>query len=172
MGSEMCIRDSLNTGEHGDRHSADVLQRDQISLLLLTVLEDVCVVVSENLETVLAQVLSIVQNGLDGGTVRLMAHVDGKSVVIIELWVLVDEEFGDQLTERWNVGAEELRYSTGEPVGAKELVNSEKAAGVREFIVEHSSELEDTSLGVRDLGHWSESNEERHFIREVTSSVL
>ena len=65
-----------------------------------------------------------------------------------------------------------MRYSTGEPVGAKELVNSEKAAGVREFIVEQSSELEDTRLGVRDLGHWSESNEERHFIREVTSSVL
>ena len=100
-------KDVLNTGEHGDRHSADVLQWDQISVLLLIVLEDVCVVVSENLETVLAQVLSIVQNGLDGGTVGLVAHVDGKSVVIIQLWVLVHKEFGNQLTERWNVAAEE-----------------------------------------------------------------
>ena len=51
-------------------------------------------------------------------------------------------------------------------------MNTEKAAGVRKFIVEHGSELEDTSLSVGDLGHWSEGDEEGHFIREVTSSVL
>lgn len=50
----------LDSCEHSHRHSTDVLKRDQVSLLLLTVLEDVRVVVGPDLEAVFSQVLCIV----------------------------------------------------------------------------------------------------------------
>ena len=50
----------LNTFEHGDRDSADVGKRDQVSLPLLVPLKEVIVVVGVDLEAILPQVLRIV----------------------------------------------------------------------------------------------------------------
>ena len=163
-------QDVLDSSKHSDRHSADVLERDQVSLSLAT--NDVCVVFSIDLEAVLFHVLSVVQDSLDASAVGLVAHIDGKPVVVIELWVLVDEKFGDKLAERRNVRAEKLRDSTGEPIRAEELVDAKHGASICKLSVEERCKLEDTGLGVRDLRHGAEGDEQGHLVAEVSSGVL
>ena len=163
-------QDVLDTSKHSDRHSADVLERDQVGLSLAT--DDVCVVVSIDLEAILFHILSVVQNGLDTGAVWLVAHVDGKPVIVIELWVLVDEKFGDELAERWDVGAEELSDSLGEPVRAEELVDAKQGASICKLGIENRCKLEDTGLGVGDLRDGAEGDEQGHFVAEVSSRIL
>ena len=153
---------------HGDR--VDVLERNQVSLALAA--DDIRIVVSEDLEAVLLQVLSVVEDGLYAGAVRLMAHIDGKSVIIVELRVLVDEKFGNELAELGDVRAEELGDTAGEPVSAEELMDAEHGAGVRKLSVEVCRELEDTSLGVGDLGDGAEGDKQGHFVTEVVGSIL
>ena len=65
------------------------------------------------------------QDGFDRGSVGFVAHVDSEAVIVIELWMLVDEELGDQLAECGNIGAEERTDTRSEPVGAEELVDAE-----------------------------------------------
>ena len=98
-------QDVLNASEHGDGHSADILKWDQVGLPLAA--NDVIVVVSVHLETVLFQVLGVVQNRFDTGTVRLVAHVHGEPVIVIKLRVLVHKKFSDKLAELGDVSAEE-----------------------------------------------------------------
>ena len=163
-------QDVLDTSKHSDRHSADVLEGDQVGLSLAT--DDVCVVVSIDLEAILFHILSVVQDSLDAGTVGLVAHVDGKPVIVIELWVLVDEKFGDELAERWDVGAEQLSNSLGEPVRAEELVDAKQGASICKLGVENRCKLEDTGLSVGDLRHGAEGDEQGHLVAEVSSGVL
>ena len=163
-------QDVLDTSKHSDRHSADVLERDQVGLSLST--DDVCVVVSEDLEAILFHILSVVQDSLDAGAVGLVAHIDGKSVIVIELWVLVDEKFGNELAERWDVGAEELSDSLSEPVRAEELMDAKQGASICKLGVEIRCKLEDTSLSVGDLRHGAEGDEQGHFVAEVSRGVL
>lgn len=91
----------LDAREDSHGHSVDVLERDQVSLALAA--NDIRVVVSEDLEAVLFQILSVVKDGLDAGAVRLMAHIDGESVIVIELGVLVDEKLSNELAELGDV---------------------------------------------------------------------
>ena len=95
----------MEASEHGNRDSGDVLKRNEISLSLSS--NDVGVVIREDLEAVLPHVLSVVENRLDGSTIWLVAHVDGKAVIVIKLGVVVDEEASDSLTRDGEVGAEE-----------------------------------------------------------------
>ena len=83
------------------------------------------VIVSPHLEAVLLHVLSVVQDALDGSAVWLVAHVDGESSIVIQLWVLVDEQLGDELAENRDVRAEERCDTRSEPVGTKKLVDAE-----------------------------------------------
>ena len=55
--------------EHGYRY-VDGLNRELVSLPFLMAVDDVRVVVSKDLETILVHVLGVVFNGLDGGAVR------------------------------------------------------------------------------------------------------
>ena len=55
--------------EHGYRY-VDVLNRELVSLPFLMAVDDVRVVVSKDLETILVHVLGVVEHGLDGGAVR------------------------------------------------------------------------------------------------------
>ena len=119
----------------------------------------VIVMVSVDLESILFQVLSVVQDCLDTGTIGLVAHVNGESVIVIKFWVLIDEKLSDKLAEFGNVSAEELGDSTGEPVSPEELMDAKKAASIRKLSVEVFCELEYSSLGVGDLGDGAESDE-------------
>ena len=93
-----CVgQDIFNSSKYSDGHSADILEWDQVSLPLTA--NEISVVVGKDLEAVFFQILSIVQNSLDTGTVGLMAHIDGESVIVIQFWVLVDEKLGDKLAE-------------------------------------------------------------------------
>ena len=65
------------------------------------------------------------------------------------------------------MGAEEGRDTGSEPVSTKKLVNAKEAASVGKRGIEVGSELEDGSLGVRDLGDRTNSDKERHLILEV-----
>ena len=51
-------------------------------------------------------------------------------------------------------------------------MDTEDGARIRQFSVEKRGELEDTSLGVRDLGDGTQSHEQGHFVREVAGGVL
>ena len=160
----------LDAGEDSDRHRVDVLERDQVSLTLAS--DDIRVVVSKHLEAVLFQVLSVVKDGLDTGAIRLVAHIDGKAVIVVELWVLVDEKLSNEFAEFGDVRAEELGDAAGEPVSSEELMDAEHRACIRKFGVEVRREFEDTSLGVGDLGNGAEGDEQRHFVREVAGGIL
>ena len=163
-------QDVLDASEHGDRHSADVLQRDQVSLPLAA--NNVIVVVCVDLEPVLFQVLGVVEDGLETSAVWLVAHVHCEPVIVIELGVLVHEQLSDDLAELGDVSAEERRDATSEPVGTEQLMDAKQVASISKLCVEERNELENVSLRVRDLRHRAKSDEQGHFVGEVASGVL
>ena len=130
-------------------------------------MNEISVVVREHLETVLLHVLRVVKDGLDGGTIRLVTHVDSEPIVVVQVRVCVHEKLRNQLTEDGNVGAEELGDCRGEPVGTKHFVDAQKAASVGKLGIEIGSKLENAGLSVRDLGDGAQSNEDGHFVSEV-----
>lgn len=154
----------LSAGEHGNRDASDVLEGNEVRRPMR---ENSGVVIGPDLETILFQVLGVVQNRLDRSAVRFVAHVYSKAVRIIEVWVVCHEQFSDELAKLGDVRAEERGGSRGEPVSAEELVNAEHIACSRERVVEVGGKLEDFSLGVRNLGNGPKSDEERHLILEV-----
>ena len=116
-------------------------------------MNEISVVVREHLETVLLHVLSVVKDGLDGGTIRLVTHVDSEPIVVVQVRVCVHEKLRNQLTEDGNVGAEELGDCRGEPVGTEEFVNAEQAASVCKLVIEIDRELGKLGLRVRDFSN-------------------
>lgn len=80
------------THKHGDWNRADRVNRNQVSLPLRSDVQESMVVRSPNLESCFLQVLSVVQKSLHSTAIRLMVHVHLKSILIIVLGVVTDEE--------------------------------------------------------------------------------
>ena len=51
-------------------------------------------------------------------------------------------------------------------------MDAEHRARVRKLGIEVSRKLEDTSLGVGDLGNGAEGDKQGHFVTEVVGSIL
>ena len=51
-------------------------------------------------------------------------------------------------------------------------MDAKQVARIRELSVEVRSELENAGLGVGNLGHWAKSDENGHFVVEISSAVL
>ena len=96
-------QDVLDTCEDSDGDSVDVLERDQVCRPLLVGVDQICVVVREDLESILLQVLRVVQNGLNTGTIWLVTHVNSKSCIVIKFGVLVNEELSNQFAGCWDI---------------------------------------------------------------------
>ena len=149
LGIRSVSQDVLDTGEHGNWHGVDVLERNEVCLALPS--NDVIEVVRPDLEAILFQVLRVVQDRFNACAVGLVAHIHSKSVIVIEFRVLVDEKFGNELAEGRDIRAKKLRNTTSEPVSAKKLMDTKHAACIGQLRVEERSELEDACLSVRDL---------------------
>ena len=114
--------------EHSDGHISDIRELIQGSLSLSS--DDISVVISENLEAILFQVLSVMQDGLDRSTIRLMTHVNGEAVTIIKSWVLRNKETLDELAQSGDTVAEKLASCACKPVSSKHLMNAKNVAGI------------------------------------------
>ena len=93
---------SQNVGsarEHRNWDSLDVLERDQVRLPLLFAMDQVGVVVCPNLEAVFLDILSVVQDRFDRRSIRLVAHIDRKSVIVIKGRIVGHEQRHEQLAK-------------------------------------------------------------------------
>ena len=93
------VSQNVSSAREHSNWDLDVLKRDQVSLTLLFAMDQVGVVVCPDLEAVFLDVLCVVQDRLNGRSVGLMAHIDGKSIVVIKGGIVRDEQRHDQLTE-------------------------------------------------------------------------
>jgi len=65
LGISGICKDILFSSEDGDWNLADVLNWNLVSDLLLAMVEDISVIIGPNLESILSNVLSIVEKSLD-----------------------------------------------------------------------------------------------------------
>lgn len=89
------VSQNVSSAREHSNWGLDVLKGDQVSLTLLFAMDQVGVVVCPDLEAVFLDVLSVVQDRLNGRSVRLMAHIDSKSIVVIKGGIVRDEQRHD-----------------------------------------------------------------------------
>jgi len=78
--------------KHSDRDFGDILNRDEVSLSVLSDSEDGVVVVCVNLETILSHSLSVVHHSFDTGTIGLVIHVNLEAISVIKFRVIADKQ--------------------------------------------------------------------------------